>query len=331
MTLTHKIYEELFSSSEQNKQQISQRYDIEKQYLIFAASRRNRIRHLYFRIEQEELESIPQCNGIEIEVVQLPEYEINTHFCNLAQSKGSEAYIYETIVEDIRTKMVERPSASVPVVVSTTLYKWKEFFAKNREIIMSPERQQGLYGELRLLEELIRARGAKAVLCWTGCNHETHDFYLDSNAIEVKTTVTKAPYKMHISSEYQLDTSEVEGKLYVKFYAFRKSEADGEQLLDLVEKIRLMLKDNPHALLKLNEGLEKYGYFDMVSNKYVTGYFDRVEELYCVGEEFPCITPGDLANGVVGCTYDILVDQCTNYKVEKKKIIELIEGENVNG
>lgn len=331
MTLTHKIYEELFSASEYEKQQISKRYDVEKQYLIFAAERTNGIRHLYFGVNQDKLDSIPKCNGIEIGVVQLPEYEVGTYFCDLAQSHGSEAYIFETIVEDIRLKIVEKPHVDAIAVVSNTLYKWKEFFAKNREILMSPERQQGLYGELRFLEELIMLRGTKAVLCWTGCNYETHDFYVEKDAFEVKTTVSKAPYKMHISSEYQLDTNEVEGSLYVRFYAFRKSEASGEQLAEIVQRIRATLADNPHALSKLNEGLEEYGYFDAVSDRYITGYSDRVEETFLVKEGFPRITPQKIGAGVANCVYDVLVESCRTFRIGEEEIKEIVTGENANG
>lgn len=331
MTLTHKIYEELFSVQEYSKQQISKRYDVEKQYLIFAAERGKDIRHLYFRINMNELDSIPQCNGIDIEIVQLPEYEAGAFFCNLSQSYGSEAYIFETIVEDIRLRMIEKANLSIQAVVSTTLHRWKQFFTKNKEIIMSSERQQGLYGELRFLEELITWKGPKAVLCWTGCNYETHDFYIEKNAVEIKTTSSKAPYKMHISSEYQLDTNEVEGVLFVRFYAFRKSEADGEQLSQIIHRIRLMLNDNPHALLKFNSGLEEYGYLDAVSDRYTTGYTDRIEEAFQVKEMFPRIIPQKLSNGIVNCEYDVLVDQCTKFRVDKEEMKEIILGEKANG
>ena len=331
MTLTCKIYEELLSSSEVSKNQISKRYDIAKQYLIYAASKRDKIRHLYFIINKDDLDLIPSCNGIEIDVVKLPEYDADSYFCNLAQAQGSESYIFETIVEDIRIKSSEKPDVTIPAVVSATLRKWKEFFAKNRELILSPERQQGLYGELRFLEYLIGLRGEKAVNCWTGCNYETHDFYVDRNAIEIKTTSTKAPYKMHISSEYQLDDKEVEGVLFVKFYALRKSEADGEKLVEIITRIRENLKNNPHALFMFNEKLEEYGYFDVVADKYAAGYSDRMESTYRVSDNFPRIISNDLINGVSNCSYEVCVDQCIGYTVEAEQLTLVLkrEGNNV--
>ena len=174
-------------------------------------------------------------------------------------------------------------------------------------------------------------KGTKAVRCWTGCDYETHDFYVEKDAFEVKTTVSKAPYKMHISSEYQLDTNEVEGSLYVRFYALRKSEASGEQLVEIVQRIRATLVDNPHALSKFNDGLEEYGYFDAVSDRYITGYSDRLEETFLVKEGFPRITPQKFGVGVVNCVYDVLVESCRNFRIGKEEIIEIITGEKANG
>lgn len=331
MTLTRKIYEELLLAPDDGKKQISKRYDMALQYMIYAVSKKSKIRYLYFVINSDELDSIPSCNGIEIDMVKLPEYDTNSYFCELSQATGSEAYIFETIVEDIRVRSNEKPSTELSTVVSSTLRKWKDFFAKNREILMSPERQQGLYGELRFLEYLLKIRGIRAINSWTGCNYETHDFYVNNSAVETKTTSTKAPYKMHISSEYQLDESEVDGELLVKFYAFRKSEADGERLAEIVNRIRGILKDNPHALTKYNNDLEEYGYFDAVAEKYTTGYSDRMESTYMVRSDFPRIVTKDLARGVSNCSYDILVDQCIDYTVDVDQLKLILEREENNG
>ena len=77
--------------------------------------------------------------------------------------------------------------------------------------------QQGLYGELYLLDKLITLKGEKAVECWTGCNSETHDFYCGIDAVEVKSSSVKGPNKVNISSEYQLDDTGVLGRLYLLY------------------------------------------------------------------------------------------------------------------
>jgi predicted AAA+ superfamily ATPase len=97
--------------------------------------------------------------------------------------------------------------------LSDTLGKWKKFFALNTEIIMSEQMQEGLYGELLVLQKLIYKFGEEAVSYWSGADKETHDFYINGSAVEVKTTASKSTEKIRISSEHQLNPSDVVGTL----------------------------------------------------------------------------------------------------------------------
>jgi hypothetical protein len=335
MTLTHKIYEDLFSEGrcERFKKQISLRYELpNKCEIIFAVSSEDEVRHFYFKADLKDTNRIPNCNGIEFNAVRLPEYDVNALFCNLVQVKGNESYIYETIIEDIRARLLKNRDTDITGIVSQTLKKWQDFFTKNREIVLSPERQQGLYGELRFLEELVEKKGIKAVLYWSGCKYETHDFYVNGNGVEIKTTSKKAPYIIHISSEYQLDVKDVTGDLLVRFYAFRKSESDGERLATIIQRIRNLLSGNPHALETFETDLEEYGYFDSVSEKYVNGYVDRETAFFKVENGFPRIIGKDLASGVSNCVYDVLVEECRKHeitKLEAEKILLKGNTENV--
>jgi hypothetical protein len=320
MTLTHKIYDDLLSEAknERNKKQISQRYELpNKNEIIFAVSNEDEVRHFYFKADLEDTDRIPYCNGIEFNAVRLPEYDANALFCNLAQAEGNESYIFETIIEDIRARLINIKGSDITGIVAQTLKKWQDFFAKNKQILMSPERQQGLYGELRFLEELVEKKGTKAVLDWSGCKYETHDFYINGNGVEIKTTSKKAPYKMHISSEYQLDENDVTGDLLVRFYAFRKSESDGERLATIIQRIRNSISGNPHALETFEADLEVYGYFDSVSEKYVNGYVDRETAFFKVEDGFPRIIGKDLATGISNCVYDVLIDECRKHEISE--------------
>lgn len=71
----------------------------------------------------------------------------------------------------------------------------------------------GSDGELLFLEECHEAFGPMALSQWAGSSDEAHDFYFSSNAAEVKTTASQAPYYAHISSEYQLDNNDIQGIL----------------------------------------------------------------------------------------------------------------------
>ena len=81
----------------------------------------------------------------------------------MSQNKDSDAEIFEVIVEDIRRCTDELQNEHVVNEVVKILRKWKSFFAQQKIIIMSEERQQGLFGELLFLNYLIDEYGTSAV------------------------------------------------------------------------------------------------------------------------------------------------------------------------
>ena len=162
----------------------------------------------------------PHWKGVEIETATLPAYGSDTPFVALFQLPNSADDIFEIVVEDLRRqlKAAKCNADSLPVIINV-LAKWKNFFASNKELVMTEKRQQGLYGELLFLSECLDSYGLESVSHWAGSEDETHDFYFGSHAVEVKTTSIQAPYFASISSEYQMDNSDLPGKLFLRFYA----------------------------------------------------------------------------------------------------------------
>jgi hypothetical protein len=334
MTLTHNYYENLRDSLKKgNHSYLSRIYTTSYGLsLIYAMMRDNERRALYFPSDEKAIDNMPQCKGLSIRKVHLYEYSPVDYYCEIAQSPGSEGYIFEIIIEDIR-KNVDELMSEQKIAASTAsrLLKWKSFFAQERNVLLSSERQQGLYGELLFLKELIGIYGSAAVSFWTGSDYETHDFYMRGNAVEVKTTSTKAPYKMHISSEYQLDDSEVSGSLLINFYALRKSSADGETLPEIVRSIRNIVNDNPSMSKKFDSDLEAYGYYDGLEDKYQTDYHVREEHTYRISNGFPRIVKSSLAAGITGCTYDVSINDCTLYEISFTDKESILKGSEIIG
>jgi hypothetical protein len=191
---------------------------------------------------------------------------------------------------------------------------------------MSKEKQQGLYGELLLLIELIESRGVNAVYCWMGPNAETHDFYINANAIEVKTTSAKAPYYAHINSEYQLDDKDISGDLLLMFYALRSSKADGENLPEIIDRIKTIIGDNSNALSEFQNKLLRYGYFAGHHELYLYRFSLREAALYYVSSDFPRVTKKDLPNGIGSITYMLSISSCSQYITAKTASEWLAQG-----
>lgn len=329
MTLTHDLYKRLlaYEAGMNNKKIISTIYSGNSgTQLVYARKIDNEFRQLYFKAGQAVPNDIPRCRGIDVNRVKLEEYSHEDYFIELSQKDKEDGEIFEVIVEDIRKRAEYDKSGNMIPAVYDVLQKWKKFFAQERQLLLTAERQQGLYGELLFLKKMIDKYGAFAVNFWSGCKYETHDFYIKRNAIEIKTTATKAPYKVKISSEYQLDQDDVSKNLFLTVYALRKSESDGERLPQIVNDIREILNYQPLLLQKFSENLEEYGYFDGLEDKYLTGYVIREEMIYEIIEGFPRITRNCLQTGITSCTYDLLVDVCGDYRIMENDLMERLNG-----
>lgn len=290
---------------------------------IFFVDKDRRTREFGVKLEKnysiEIINSLPKWNGIEICVERMHDYEQDTYDCIVFQQLDDyEKYIFEIIVDDIYNALnCLSNTEKITATIMGILIKWKKFFLIQQEIKMSEIKQQGLYGELVLLEKLTEKYGGQAVYWWTGCNMETHDFYVDSNAIEVKTTCAKGPYKINISSEFQLDSLDVNGTLFLQFYVLRKSETDGERLPEIIIRIKDMLMGQQNCIDELSSKLFKYGYIERHPELYNIGFKQREIYNYEIREKFPKITCRDLPAGIGGITYTLSLSSCEQFHINE--------------
>lgn len=328
MTLTHEIYRNLYTAVKNTDEEfLSKSYtNPQNLSLIYAVAKNDEKERLYFSIGQDNVDNIPQFKGLDVSRVRLYEYSKIDYYCELSPKTLTDGEMFEVVIEDIR-KTTESANTNAQMLerASKVLLKWQNFFALEKSLLLSPERQQGLFGELLLLRLLIKWKGIWAINYWTGANYETHDYYINNHAIEVKTTSTKSPYKIRISSEYQLDPEEVNGNLYVAFYALRKSSSNGETLPEIIQSIRNSLKCNHLLMNKFDLNLQKYGYYDGLEGKYLTGYHLREMNYYIVKDAFPRIAKRQLPLGISGCTYYVSMDNCKKFIVEQKDIEKLLK------
>ncbi len=205
----------------------------------FAINKNTNLKSIYLSVgDKIKSASFPKWHGVNIELAKLPDYGTNDIYVSMTELQNGTDYIFEIVAEDLRFTIegVDNPQNALNALTAV-LMKWKKFFQYDGEILLSPIRQQGLMGELYFLKEMIQETNEYAVAKWAGSDDETHDFYFDEHAVEVKTTSVKEPYQVHISSEYQLDRLDVSGELFLKFYALRKSQSSGLALPELVEEI----------------------------------------------------------------------------------------------
>lgn len=334
MSYTTEIYDALLKAAketEQGKSRLARRLKMDNgTVIIFAVDKNSFSLELYIQIEEIlEKNTFPHWKGVEIGVASLPEYGDDAmQYILLKQSEQSESDIFEIISEDIRLALEElKDSNEVIPCFSAVLAKWRNFFLLEKDIRLSQERELGLLGELLFLKQMLDACGHAAITYWAGCNEETHDFYIKGNAVEVKTTVQKSPYKVNISSEYQLDTQDVLKSLYLQFFALRKSESDGFTLPEVVYAIEDALVSNSEYLKQFEQKLEKYGYMKACEELYQTGYFIRETGMYIINLDFPRIEKSELNIGISNVSYTVSIDMCQKFLIPDA-IHTILKGEN---
>src|SRR5690606_35803332 len=121
--------------------------------------------------------------------------------------------------------------------------KWKSLFQIAGSQGLSEIEQRGLFGELFLLRKLLQIYNfpSSVLNSWVGCERQIRDFQFGTWSIEVKTTHGNNHQRLHISSERQLDCSQLQYLLLFHLSLEARQQA-GETLNDVVNSIRVMLQ-----------------------------------------------------------------------------------------
>ena len=187
--------------------------------------------------------------------------------------------------------------------------KWTRFFSMVGRKGLSLNKQQGLWGELRWLLEMLQC-GVKqsiALSAWKGCERNYHDFDFQGKVIEVKTTKSKEPRKVRISNEKQLDATGLKS-LHLLVVSVVVSEGGGQTLPELVSKLRDLFSQNPINLESFDSKLRKACYLDAQACHYTANFTSSKLEFFKVTEKTPKIT--ELPNGIGDISYSLLVANC---------------------
>ncbi len=320
-----------FTKEEYSNQRILSRRFVLDNDIIFIVyyNNNNHTKELAIRINKNFNKDVvlkyPNWNGIDVVISEIKSGADEGFYLAFKQLEDSDENIYDAILEDIieNVKLIQSYQQVINTV-GKVLVKWKQFFNIHNELVMSDIRQQGLYSELIFLEKLIDIYGEKALNFWSGCNFETHDFYISGNAIEIKSTSANNTSNVTISNEYQLDTNDVNGDLYLMFVTLRKSLSDGETIPLLVQRILNKLQSST-SLEIFEEKLFKYGYLLRNPKIYNIGFVIRDIKYFEVSDEFPSITKVKLPNVISNVSYKLNLNGCDRFTILQESLIERLK------
>jgi hypothetical protein len=280
---------------------------------LFAALKGDtRTRGILLRLPSTEIpprRRWPRCRGLEALAVEI---DGAAHF-GVMLKEPRFADVFTALAEDLVRRVI---SASGATEQSQTflgqLARWQKFLAASIDGL-GDEAQRGLWGELRVLRDLLLpALGHAAVSGWKGPGKAHQDFQLPGGALEVKTTLAKQPQVVRIASERQLDAADWPA-LFFHVIALDVREGRAESLPEMVASVRAAVADSV-ARETFEDALLASGYLDAHAARYFgRGYVVRSERTFRVKRGFPAIVERDLPRGVGAVVYGLDVEACARF------------------
>jgi hypothetical protein len=254
----------------------------------------------------------PACKGLEV----ITNQEGKQVLFGVALKESRHSDLFTALAEDLARRIVSASDATARVAALVGgLARWQKFLQARSEGL-STEAQRGLWAELHFLRiELVPAIGTEsAVSAWQGPSGAAQDFLIQSAAVEVKSTSTKPPFIVLISSERQLDTRGLKA-LYLRHYALAEREGVGESLPSAVIAIRAVIANSTVAEL-FEDRLLEAGYLDTHAPRYEgRGWRIRETRDFEVRRGFPKLTEKNLPKGVGSVRYSLALAACEKFAI----------------
>ncbi len=218
-------------------------------------------------------------------------------------------------------------SEAAAIALSRT-WRWHHLMRGGGADVLSAEEQKGLLGELLLLEHffLSKISPKKSLSAWRGPLGESRDFKMGALAIESKARSSDGDAAVRISSEYQLDNTDVDA-LYLHVVAIDPAGEDDEDCVTLqsvADRIGASIKTrDPDALARFQTLLLAAG---MRPEDDYSALWFRLgrRHVFRVHEAFPRLIPSTLPDGVERVSYNVLLSSCGGFVADDESLLSAI-------
>ena len=319
------IWESINNESKNNlmQSQIARRIPSKGFFNSFLATDfRKKIRLLYIKLDTDQdilISALPKFRGLDISITvqNIGEFS-NTTFLTLTQSIPNTDKIFELVISDLCDKVIQlRNKDDLSDILIKTLFEWNLFFEKYENKILSISLQKGLFGELYFLKNYLFKKYSftESILYWTGSDKTIHDFQIMDKVVEIKTTSGKQHKKFTVSSERQLDSTDIDC-LYLSLFSVNLNNNLPKCTLPaIIEEICAQIQYDPIAIFQFYLKLLKYGYNEALADKYNIGFSVSDIKFFAIKEGFPRLLQTDLPNGVGDLKYSIVVAACIPFEI----------------
>ena len=236
----------------------------------------------------------------------------------LSLSDPGSQHLFVVVANDLLGVVSDSSSATAALTgFLARLRHWSDFFSRQQDGNLSVEEQQGLFGELWTLREMLAPYGARdAVSAWTGPFGANQDFQWRNRALETKTTAAGPSLAIRISNVKQLDDEAME-RISVVLVELDRVQNGGTTLPKMVDATRgTIAEQDPEAEIEFLKRLAQTGYVLSHEGDYaLTGYSVRRSRVYGVDDGFPRLQVRDLPEGVGTVTYQVDVSAMSSFEM----------------
>ena len=243
----------------------------------------------------------------------------------LARRPSGSAELFAMMAEDLVGLLGRWAGARDDTVLLRFLARiraWQDFMNRHRESVLSAENEQGLFGELVLLERMIGVGlSPRDVLdAWQGPLDGLQDFILGNGGIEVKTTLSAGGFPATVSSLEQLDDN-LRQPLFVA--AVRLTlHSSGMTLPEMVDVIKRRLDGNREVLDTFDIRLMQAGLLGSTISRYTRRFVHASSAILCVQADFPRLTRATVHPVIRKARYEIDLDLADAEEVQLERALE---------
>ena len=225
---------------------------------------------------------------------------------------------------DVISYLQDLPDAQRREGMLLRLERWNLLLKPTRRE-MSEEQQKGLVAELLFLKDDVMPTmdEASALEAWSGPLRDARDFSFGDAFVEVKSKRNASTPRISISSENQLSTNPSEKLFLYVLDIDRAPLGKGFTVTDIAHETRSMI-ESPLQKSIFDNKLASVGYFE--EDDYSgTRWIEGASYYYTVLEGFPRIDSKSCNPGVSRVAYQIDLNYCDDYQVDRATVIETME------
>lgn len=263
-------------------------------------------------VEFGEIDNIESTRMIEVNLKKRTDNKLSLSFSLLDENMSDMFYNFcEDIIESSRK--INKQNAILFIIKRWK--NWINLFKNPYSVILTENEIKGLLGELIFLDKyMFRKYGIeKSLNSWIGTCKSHKDYEIDDTWYEIKA-IRENSLTVKISSIEQLDSNYNGELVIIRLEPSNNSIREPITLNNYIQKISEQINsDNLKKFFK--DKLLEIGYFYTEEYDKFVYSLKRINR-YLVNDKFPKITLSDLKTGIVRASYEIDIDNLSDFKIE---------------